>query len=140
MPIDRARMIETPVDRNPARPPGFESNVFRSGGVAADIEYVEIVPSENGPVAFQKGAAQMFGQRFQRAPVGRIVGVNRVVIEPSTNEIVVARVVQIGAIESGGRFVIHPQMLSPTRGRYCLGWSRRPCRGGFPSRDSDCAR
>src|SRR6266704_364359 len=55
----------------------------------------------------------MLRQCCERAAIFRVVSVNRIVVEPGTNEIVVARVVQIGALESWRRLVIHPQRLDP---------------------------
>ena len=57
--------------------------------------------------------------RIKNTPVSRYLPKNcnaaicATVIEPRTNEIVVARVVQIGAIESGGRFMIYPERFHP---------------------------
>src|SRR5437899_1364075 len=99
MPIDRAGMLEAPVNRNPARPPGFEPQLFRARGVASILENVEVLPGENVPVAFKKRAAQMLRQRFQSAAVFGVVGVNGVVVEPRANEIVIARVVQFRSEE-----------------------------------------
>src|SRR5712691_12739676 len=113
MPIDRAGMLEAPVNRNPARPPGLEPELFRARGVAAILENVEILPGEDVPVAFEKRAAQMLRKRFQSAPVFGVVGVNRVIVEPRANEIVIARVVQFRPLEARRRKVINPQRLDP---------------------------
>src|SRR6266568_1690631 len=94
MPIDRAGMLEAPVNRNPTRPPGLEPQFFRARGVASILENVEILPGEDVPVTLEKRAAQMLRQRFQGAAVFGVVGVNRVVVEPRANEIEIPRVVQ----------------------------------------------
>src|SRR5579863_3799329 len=62
MPVDRAGMLKTPVNRDPARPPGLEAQLLGAHGVAAELEDVEILPGENVPVAIQKRPAQMFRQ------------------------------------------------------------------------------
>ena len=93
MPVHRAGMLKAPIDRNPARPPGFEAYFFGPRGMPPVIENVEVLACENVPIAVQKGLAQMLGQRFQRAPVSRIVGVNRIVVEPRAKEFVIARIV-----------------------------------------------
>ena len=81
--------------------------------MAANIEDVEILAGENIPVAIEKCATQMFGQRFQRAMVFRVVRVNRIVFEIGADEIEVARVIQLRAIESRRRDVIDPQRFHP---------------------------
>ena len=93
MPIHGAGMLKSPVDRNPARPPGFKPQLLRPDGVPPIIENVEILPGKNVPVAVEKRAAQMFRQRFQRAAVFGVVGVNCIVINPRANKFVVARIV-----------------------------------------------
>src|SRR6266581_2240452 len=55
----------------------------------------------------------MLRQRFESAAVFRVVGVNRIVVEPGANEMVVARIVQIRALESQRRLVIHPKRFHP---------------------------
>src|SRR6266571_2595446 len=113
MPIDRAGMLEAPINRNPARPPRFESELFRARGVTSILENVEILPGEDVPVALKKRAAQMFRQRFQRAPVFGVFGVNGVVVEPRANEIVIPRVVQFRPLKARRRNVIDPQRFDP---------------------------
>jgi hypothetical protein len=95
MPIHRAGMLKTPVDGNPPRPPGLQPNLFWARGVPADVQDVKVLPRKNVRVAFEKGAPQMVWQRFERAAILRVVGVNRIVVEPGANEIVIARVVKI---------------------------------------------
>src|SRR6266571_166419 len=113
MPIDRAGMLEAPINRNPARPPRFEPEPFWARGVASILENVEILPGEDVPVALKKRAAQMLRQRLEVAAVFGIVGVNGVVVEPRANEIVIARVVQFRPLEARRRHVINPQRLDP---------------------------
>src|SRR5579859_4346639 len=106
-------MLKTPVNRNPARPPGLEAQLLGAHGVAAELEDVEILPGENVPVAIQKRPAQMFRQSFERAAVLGVVGVNRIVGQLGANEIVVARVVQLRPLEARRRRVIDPQRFHP---------------------------
>src|SRR5260370_29492347 len=56
----------------------------------------------------------MLRQCFESSAIFRVVGVNRIVVEPGANEIVVARIVQIRALESRRRLVIHPKRLDPS--------------------------
>ena len=93
MPIHGTGMLKSPVDRNPARPPGFKPQLLRPDGVPPIIENVEILPGKNVPVAVEKRAAQMFRQRFERAAVFGVVGVDRVVVEPRPDKFIVERVV-----------------------------------------------
>src|SRR2546425_6581149 len=109
MPIDRAGMLEAPVNRNPARPPRLEPELFRARGVPAILENVEVLPGKNVPVTLEKRAAQMLRKRFERAAVFGVVGVNGVVVEPRANEIVIARVVQFRPLEAPRRPRVNPQ-------------------------------
>src|SRR6266850_5514038 len=113
MPIHGARVVESPVDRNPARPPRFEPNFLGPRSVTAKLENVEVLTGENVPVAFEKCAPQMLRQRFEGSAVLRIVGVDRVVVQPRANEIVVAMVVQFRALEPRRWNVIHPKRFHP---------------------------
>src|SRR5260370_35041998 len=56
----------------------------------------------------------MLRQRFESSAVLRGVGVNRIVFDARANKFVVASVVQIGALETRRRSVIHPQRLYPS--------------------------
>src|SRR5579859_682191 len=113
MPIHRARMMKSPIDRNPARQPRFQSQIFRPRRVPSDVEHIEILPRENVPIAFQKRAAQMFRQRFERLAVLRVVRVDRIVVKPRANKIVLARVVKLRPLKSRRRRMIHPKRLYP---------------------------
>ncbi len=113
MPVHGAGMLKAPVDRDPARPPWLETQGFGAHGVAAELEDVEILPGENVPVAFEKGAAQMFGQRFERAMVRGVVGVNRIVGNLRANKRVVFGIVNLRPLESRRRRMIDPQCLHP---------------------------
>src|SRR3989442_8795107 len=86
MPIDRAGMLESPVNRNPARPPGLEPELFRARGVPAILENVEILPGEDVPVAFKKRTPQMLRGGVGGGGVLGGVGVRGVVVEPRANE------------------------------------------------------
>src|SRR5215467_4756643 len=109
MPIDGAVMLKTPVDGNPAQPPRFEANCFWASGVAAVVEYIEVLARENVPIAFEHCEAQVFRQGLELAAIVGIVSVNRVVVEPRADEIVVAWIVQIGALEARGRNFVNPK-------------------------------
>jgi hypothetical protein len=113
MPIDGAVVFKTPVDRDPARPPRFEANVFGTRGVTPNVEDIEILPGENIPVAVEKSATQMVWQRFERAAIRSVICVNRIVGDARANKIVVACIVKLRAIESGRRRVIDPQRFHP---------------------------
>jgi hypothetical protein len=112
MPIHGAGMLKAPIDRNPARPPGLEPQLFGAHGVAAELEDIEILAGENIPVAVQKRAPQMFGQRGKRAVVRRIISVNRIVRKLGAYEIVVARIIKLGSIESSRRLMIDPRAFT----------------------------
>src|SRR5258708_1913570 len=113
MPINRAGMLEAPINRNPPRPPGLQPNFLGPRGVASDIENVKVLPGENVPVAIQKRTAQMFRQRFGCRAILRVVGVNRIVVDARTDKVVVAGDVQIRTVEPWRRNVIHPQGFDP---------------------------
>ena len=66
VPIRRRRMLESPVNRNPARPPRLPFDFFGARGVASQIEAVEILAGENIPIAVEKRALQIRRQRQQR--------------------------------------------------------------------------
>src|SRR5260370_24691997 len=85
-----------------------QPQLLRSRGVAPDLKDVEVLTRKDVPIAFEKRAPQMLRQRLERAAVLRIVGVNRIIVDPRANEFVVARVVQIRALEARRRNVIHP--------------------------------
>ena len=101
MPVHRAGMLEAPVDGNPPWPPRLEANRFRPRRVAAVIEIIKILPSENVPVAVEKGAAQVFGQGFEGAAIIGVVRVSRIVFQTRRDEFVVARIVQLCALKAG---------------------------------------
>jgi hypothetical protein len=84
-------MLEAPVDGDPAGPPGFEAQLFGARGVAREIENVEILAGENVPVAIEKGAAQMLGERGKGLLICLVVGVDRIVSQARADERVVAR-------------------------------------------------
>src|SRR5690242_20587085 len=107
-------MLEAPINRNPARPPRLEANLLGPRGVAAVIENIEILPRENVPIALEKRQSQIFGQRFEGAPIVGVVRINGIVINPRTNKVVVARIIQISALETRGRHFVHPQSLDPS--------------------------
>ena len=99
MPIDRAGMLEAPVDGDPARPPRFQAKLLRSRGVPANFKEIEILPGKNIPVAVEKGAPQIFRQGLERAAIRNIVGENRIIFEP---------------LKSRGWDLIHPQRFHPS--------------------------
>ena len=51
MPVSRRRMFESPVDRDPPRPPRFPFNLFRAPHMPAQIKAVEVLPRDHVPVA-----------------------------------------------------------------------------------------
>src|SRR5579864_6704764 len=114
MPIHGTGMLEAPINRNPARPPRLEANLLGPSRVAAVIENIEVLSRENVPIALKKRQAQVFGQRLERAPIVGVVRVNGIVVDPRANEVVVARIVQISALETRGRHFVHPQSLDPS--------------------------
>ena len=81
MPVHRAGMMEAPVHRDPARPPGFQAQLVGTNDVARVVEDVEELPGEDFPIAVEERAAEMFGQGFERAAVAGIVGENGRAIE-----------------------------------------------------------
>ena len=113
MPIDRAGMLEAPVNGNPARPPRFQTKFFRARGVAADFKEVEILSGENVPVAIEKGAPEIFRQGLERAAIGSIVRKDRVVVDPRADKIVFAGIEQFWTLIAGGRNFIDPQRFYP---------------------------
>src|SRR2546422_8304625 len=72
MPVHRAGMMEAPVHRDPAGPPGFQVQLVGTNDVARVVEDVEELPGEDFPIAVEERAAQMFGQGFERAAVAGI--------------------------------------------------------------------
>src|SRR5258708_13755433 len=86
MPVNRAGMLKAPVDRNPARPPRLQPQLLRARGVAPDLKDVEVLTRKDVPIAFEKRAPQMLRQRFERAAVLRIVGVNRIIVDPRAKD------------------------------------------------------
>src|SRR5271155_1686031 len=113
MPIHRAGMLKAPVDGNPARPPGLETKFFGARRVAANFKDVEILPGKDVPVAVKKSAAKIFRQRFEAATIRSVVGECRVVFELRANEIVIAWVVQFGALVTCWGNFVHPQRFHP---------------------------
>src|SRR5579859_5440860 len=113
MPVHRAGMLKSPVDRNPPRPPRFEPQLFGPRGVPTVIENIKVLSGENVPVALEKRFPQMLGQRLKGATVLRVLRVNRIIVEPRADEVVIPRVVEIRALESRGRLMIDPQRLHP---------------------------
>src|SRR5205823_8525058 len=108
VPIHGARMLEAPVNRNPARPPRLKVNLLRPRGVPPVIENVEVLAGKNAPIAFEKRLPQIFRKRFKRAPVVSIVRVDGVVIEPRLNELIIARIVQSALFKTRGWNFVHP--------------------------------
>src|SRR5260370_9008862 len=86
MPVDRAGMLEAPVDGNPPRPPRFEAYFFRPRSVPPIIENIEILAGENVPIAFEKRAAQMLGQRFEGTAAPPPVGGKRISFHSGPNK------------------------------------------------------
>src|ERR1041384_4168703 len=129
MPIHSAGMLKSPVDRNPARQPRLQPQIFRTRGVPANFKHVKILPGENIPVAVQKRASQMLRQRFEGAAIFRVVRVDGIVVEPGADKFVIAR----AAPEP-------PTAPSPRRDRCCRGWMRLPYTENFPVPGSDCAK
>src|SRR5277367_3962165 len=54
VPISRCGMLESPVNRNPTRPPRLPLNLFRAYRVPPQIEAVEILPREHFPISVEK--------------------------------------------------------------------------------------
>jgi hypothetical protein len=50
-------MLEAPINRNPARPPGLQVDFFSANYVARVIEAVKILAGEDVPIAVEKCAA-----------------------------------------------------------------------------------
>src|SRR5208337_5022134 len=113
MPIHRARMLESPVNRNPPRPPRLHPNLFRPRRVSPNFKQVEVLPRENVPVSIQKSFPQLFRQRLQRLPVIQVVRINRIVFHPRAYEVVILRIVLLRPLESRRRLLVDPQRLHP---------------------------
>src|SRR5690242_16551493 len=113
VPVHGAGMLKAPVNGNPARPPGFEANLFRPRGVASIIEIAEVLAGKNIPIAVEKGQTQVLGQSLELAPVVGVVGEDGVVFDARADEVVIARIVQIGALEARRRNFVDPQRFDP---------------------------
>jgi hypothetical protein len=59
MPISRGRMLESPVNRNPAWPPWLPLDLLRARRVSPQIEAVEILPRENFSIPIEKRTLQI---------------------------------------------------------------------------------
>ena len=77
------------------------------------VKYIEVLPCEKVPIAFEKRLPQIFRKRFKRAPVVSIVRVDGVVIEPRLNELIIARIVQSALFKTRGWNFVHPQRFHP---------------------------
>src|SRR6185437_9243287 len=89
VPIGRRRMLETPVNGYPARPPCLPCNRFGPHRVCSRIESVEILSGEDLPVALQESPSQMRGQRAQCFQVLPVAGVDRIVLHPRGDKLIV---------------------------------------------------
>ena len=114
MPIRGRRMLESPIDRNPARPPRLPINLLGPRNMPRIIEAIEILPRENVPVAIQESALQVRRQRAQRLQIIFVRGVNRVVADARGNEFVIARIVRFRRVHAGRGLLVNPQRLYPS--------------------------
>src|SRR5579885_2345387 len=69
-PMYGSRMLESPVNRNPARCPRLNLKLFGPLRMLERIEDVEILPREDVPVALHVNLLHLRGQRIQLRPVG----------------------------------------------------------------------
>src|SRR5208337_3364672 len=114
VPVHRARMLESPVNRNPPRPPCLHPNLFRSRRVPPNLEKIEVLAGEKVPVPFQKRLAKLLRKRLERLAVIQVVRVNRIVGNPSAYEVVICRIVLLRPLESRRRRSVNPQRLDPS--------------------------
>ena len=108
MPVGGRGVLEPPVDRDPSRPPGPPVDGFGPENVGCRVEFVEILPSKNFPIAIQEGAAQMRRKCPQRLDVILVARLDRVVGHTGWNKIVIGRVVLIRLFHSAGGLLVDP--------------------------------
>src|ERR1700733_11013581 len=106
-------MLESPINRNPSRPPWLPVYLLRANNMPRAIEPVEILPRENVPVAVEKCALQIRRQSAQRLQIILIARVNRIVRYARRNEIVIRCVEFFGMFHAGRGLFIDPQRLHP---------------------------
>ena len=106
-------MFESPVNRDPARPPRLPGNCLGADDVARVIEAVEILPGEDVPIAVEKRAPQMRRQRAQSFQIMLVTGVDRIVGDARGNEIVIGRIVLGGIFHARRGLLVNPQRFHP---------------------------
>ena len=113
VPVRGGGVLEAPVNADPARPPRFPVDLLGAHDVARVIEFVEILAGENVPIAIEKCAPQMRGQRAQSFQIIFIGGVNRIVGDARGNEIVIGGIVFAGIFHAGRGLLVNPQRFHP---------------------------
>src|SRR5579864_993310 len=106
-------MLEAPVNRDPAGPPGFfaksGADLLGSPDVARIVKAIEILAGEDVPAAVEKRAPQMGRQRAQHLQVVLVARVDGVVANSRGNEIVVGGIVLRGTLHAGRGLLVNPQ-------------------------------
>jgi hypothetical protein len=90
VPISRCRVLEAPINRNPAWPPRLPVKLFHSCRVPPQIEAIEILSGENFPMAVEKRPLQIRRQRRQSFLVILIRRVDWIVEKSRRNKAVFA--------------------------------------------------
>ena len=113
VPIHRARMLKSPINRNPPRRPLLQPQTLRPRRVPPHLKQIEILPLQNRPIPFQKRPPQPVRQRRQCLLIIHVIRINRIVLNPRPHKLILVRIVKLRPLKSRRRHPVHPQRLHP---------------------------